>query len=245
MEDAEPKFASWMRSHGKLAVLKDDEVDRLERAGAATMGASRGEVLQSMYNRLEPKPQAPSYTAEDMAAMRLSHEQDATQAFSVPHHQQVWKYLQPVSDLGLDCGTYKWSQNQTEVDVFVQLPQQTQRHEVVVKLTPSSLVIQLGEKIVLNGQLYSDIKKEDSMWLLEDRILHLTMLKRNRRGNYANQCSNADTFWKSIMKHAPQQERLNTTYPPDKYYALPFEGEGNSNQHLRITYTQQIQPTAS
>ena len=46
-----------MRSHGKLAVLKDNEVDRLERAGAATMGASRGEVLQSMYNRLEPKPQ--------------------------------------------------------------------------------------------------------------------------------------------------------------------------------------------
>ena len=45
-----------MRGHGKLAVLKDDEVDRLERAGAATMGASRAEVLESMYNRLEPKP---------------------------------------------------------------------------------------------------------------------------------------------------------------------------------------------
>ena len=46
-----------MRSHGKLAVLQDDEVERLERAGAATMGASRAEVLESMYNRLEPKPQ--------------------------------------------------------------------------------------------------------------------------------------------------------------------------------------------
>ena len=57
VEDAEPKFASWMRGHGKLAVLKDDEVDRLERAGAAIMGASRAEVLESMYNRLEPKPQ--------------------------------------------------------------------------------------------------------------------------------------------------------------------------------------------
>lgn len=56
VEAAEPKFASWMRGHGKLAVLKDDEVDRLERAGAATMGASRTEVLESMYNRLEPKP---------------------------------------------------------------------------------------------------------------------------------------------------------------------------------------------
>ena len=112
--------------------------------------------------------------------------------------------------------------------------------QVVVKLTPSSLVIQLGEKIILSGQLYSNIKKEDSMWLLEDRVLHLTMPKRNRRGNYANQCSNADTFWRSIMKDAPQQECLNMAYPPDKYYALPIEEEGN--QHLTVTDSQPLQP---
>ena len=57
VEDSEPKFASWMRSHGKLAVLKDDEIERLERAGGATMGTTRAEVMNSMYNRLEPKPQ--------------------------------------------------------------------------------------------------------------------------------------------------------------------------------------------
>lgn len=34
----EPKFALWMRKHHKLAVLKDDEVDRLERASAACTG---------------------------------------------------------------------------------------------------------------------------------------------------------------------------------------------------------------
>lgn len=56
VEATEPKFARWMRSHGKLAVLKDDEIERLERAGAATMGTSRAEVMNSMYNRLEPKP---------------------------------------------------------------------------------------------------------------------------------------------------------------------------------------------
>lgn len=31
VEREEPKFARWMRKHAKLAVLKDDEVDRLER----------------------------------------------------------------------------------------------------------------------------------------------------------------------------------------------------------------------
>jgi len=56
VEESEPKFAHWMRSHGKLAVLKDDEVDRLERAAAAASGPSREEVMDSMYGRLEPKP---------------------------------------------------------------------------------------------------------------------------------------------------------------------------------------------
>lgn len=56
IEESEPKFARWMRAHGKLAVLKDDEVDRLERAAAAASGPSRQEVMESMYGRLEPKP---------------------------------------------------------------------------------------------------------------------------------------------------------------------------------------------
>lgn len=41
IEEQEPKFASWMRRHGKLAVLKDDEVDRLERAAQAASGPGR------------------------------------------------------------------------------------------------------------------------------------------------------------------------------------------------------------
>ena len=75
------------------------------------------------------------------------------------------------------------------------------------------------------------------MWLLEDSILHLTMLKRNRRGNYANQCTNADTFWKSVLKNAPKQERLALTYPPAKYYALPFEDSDSSQQPSGITHS--------
>ena len=35
VEEKEPKFAAWLRQHGKQAVLKDEEVDRLERAVAA------------------------------------------------------------------------------------------------------------------------------------------------------------------------------------------------------------------
>lgn len=41
IEEQEPKFAKWMRKHGKQAVLKDDEVDRLERAAQAASGPGR------------------------------------------------------------------------------------------------------------------------------------------------------------------------------------------------------------
>lgn len=32
IEEKEPKFAAWLRRHGKVAIIKDDEVERLERA---------------------------------------------------------------------------------------------------------------------------------------------------------------------------------------------------------------------
>ena len=73
VEEAEPKFAGWMRSHGKLAVLKDDEIERLERAGAATMGVSRAEVMDSMYNRLEPKPKGGVMSCRSPVALAGLH----------------------------------------------------------------------------------------------------------------------------------------------------------------------------
>jgi hypothetical protein len=42
---------------GKLAVLKDDEVERLERVSKAACSVySRQDIMESMYGRVEPKP---------------------------------------------------------------------------------------------------------------------------------------------------------------------------------------------
>ena len=62
MEPADPKFAKWMRGHGKLAVIKDDEVERLERASkpGGWQGLSRQEVMDSMFGLVEPKPKGES-----------------------------------------------------------------------------------------------------------------------------------------------------------------------------------------
>ncbi len=41
LQATEPRFARWMRKHGKVAVIKDDEVDRIERK-ARRCGAFSG-----------------------------------------------------------------------------------------------------------------------------------------------------------------------------------------------------------
>ena len=54
----------------------------------------------------------------------------ALQTSLAPARIQAWEQVQPASDLGQDCSTYKWSQTQTEISVFVQLPEHLRRHEV-------------------------------------------------------------------------------------------------------------------
>lgn len=162
----------------------------------------------------------------------------------------------------MDCGTYKWMQSQTEVEVFVHVPENLKRQDVslclygggktsrmqtaplllhvfdlpvpflqvIVKLTPATLLVSLAGRVILSGKLFQAIKQEDSMWLLEDGVLHLTMLKRNRRGNYANNCTNADTFWQAVMQNSPRQETLQLAFPPAKYYHLPLASSDNTMQ---------------
>lgn len=103
--------------------------------------------------------------------------------------------------------------------------------QVSVQITPTQLRIEVAGRIILNGKLYHEIKQEDSIWLFEDCMLHLSMLKRNRRGNYANYCTNADTYWRSVVQNAPHQETLQLTWPPLRYYQLPEE---ESAEHAQL-----------
>lgn len=72
--------------------------------------------------------------------------------------------------------------------------------QVAVKLTPSSISVQFGERTAVKGELYAEIKLDESTWYIQDSVLHMQLLKRNRRGQYANGSNNADTFWKSVSQ---------------------------------------------
>ncbi|BDA41536.1 hypothetical protein COCOBI_02-3170 [Coccomyxa sp. Obi] len=195
---SEPKFARWMRKHQKLAVLKDNEIDRLERASQACTGPSRQDVMDSMYNRLDPRPKGPLYSAEEQRAMHEAEEKCQTQAKLMDSRATIWGDINVPSGLGLDCGRYKWWQNQSYVEALFLIPENVTSKQVKVHMAPSTVEVQIGERIILQGSWYGEIKQEDSTWYIQDGILHMQLLKRNRRGNYANSSTNADTYWKSV-----------------------------------------------
>lgn len=59
----------------------------------------------------------------------------------------------------------------------------------------------------------------------QDDILEIVLLKRHRRGNYADGETNATTFWHAVTKNAAPEARLALEHPPTKYYSSHWEGE--------------------
>ncbi len=62
-------------------------------------------------------------------------------------------------------------------------------------------------------------------------MLEIQLLKRNRRGFYQNGCTNADTFWFSLLAGRTGRERLAVEYPPADYYKTDWERAGVMDTH--------------
>jgi hypothetical protein len=69
IEEHEPRFARWMRKHGKQAVLKDDEVDRIERAGQAACGPGREVTDMGVANKGELRYQCDASSSQSCCHM--------------------------------------------------------------------------------------------------------------------------------------------------------------------------------
>jgi hypothetical protein len=51
----------------------------------------------------------------------------------------------------------------------------------------------------------------------------MQLLKRNRKGNYQDGCTAADTFWFSLLEGGRGMDRLPLTHPPTHYYNTACE----------------------
>lgn len=58
---------------------------------------------------------------------------------------------------------------QSYVEVYVLLPPGVEARDARVTLTPTSILVTLGEETVLQGELFAPIKAEESVWLVSAR----------------------------------------------------------------------------
>ena len=86
--------------------------------------------------------------------------------------------------------------------------------------------------MLLSGELHHEIKQDASTWYIENHILHILMMKRNRRGNYANGATNADTFWYSPLRKGPAEAVIPVQHPPTAYYSSFVELDDARHQAL-------------
>lgn len=214
IETEQPKFAKWMRKHGKIAVLKDDEVDRLERKVA---------TMESMYGKNQPKALPPTYTPEEILKMKAAEEAQMLMHQTTSKEAEDWLELKIPHELGMECSNYKWRQNQSQVEIFVQIPVGTNSKAVQVDLQSNYLSVSVGDELYMKGDLYAPIKVDMSTWLIHDNILEFVLLKRYRKGYYEDGKTNADTFWFSIFRKSSKLETLNLEYPPNHYYSSHVE----------------------
>ena len=64
-----------------------------------------------------------------------------------------------------------------------------------------------------------------------DGVLEIQLLKRNRRGAYSNGCTNADTFWFSLLAGRTGRELLPLEQVPPEYYKTTWERIGVADAH--------------
>jgi hypothetical protein len=97
--------------------------------------------------------------------------------------------------------------------------------QVKVTTSPKEMTIFLDGLVMMGGELAREIKEEDSTWQIQDGLLEVTMLKKNRRGHYLSGTTNMDTFWYSVWKKAAPAELLGLKVPPVAYYNSRIEPE--------------------
>lgn len=112
------------------------------------------------------------------------------------------------------------------------LPPNATGRDVDVQITSTHLRVEYEGAPLLAGELYRDVKADDSTWLLSEGIITVNLLKRNRRGHYANGTNNSHTYWRSLIKcETHPQAVLPIDAPPDKYYFCEYDKDDQRDAH--------------
>eukprot|EP00316_Scyphosphaera_apsteinii_P023693 CAMPEP_0119306422 /NCGR_PEP_ID=MMETSP1333-20130426/7188_1 /TAXON_ID=418940 /ORGANISM="Scyphosphaera apsteinii, Strain RCC1455" /LENGTH=332 /DNA_ID=CAMNT_0007309725 /DNA_START=33 /DNA_END=1028 /DNA_ORIENTATION=+ len=92
---------------------------------------------------------------------------------------------------------YRWTQEQNELTVAVELPPGTNKRDVVCKITTQTLVAGVrNEQPIIDGTFYNKVKLDDCMWQLQDQHRLIISLPKLVIDKYE--------WWPCLIKGEPE-----------------------------------------
>lgn len=120
---------------------------------------------------------------------------------------------------------YTWSQNITDIDIIVNLPENINSRNMSVSILPQKLTITLkGSNVVLlDGELCQKVKHNDAIWSLDKRKLEIHLEKIS------------EMWWDCLVKSEPRLDvsKIDCTRP---FEELPEEAQAKIEE---LTWNQE------
>eukprot|EP00667_Euglena_gracilis_P014077 EG_transcript_14567 len=181
MENDDPKFAEWMRKHGRQAVIRDEDVYRMQHKEVWEM--------DEMYGKAQYVPQVPEYSQAELDLMKQRAKEEAEQKTKRTAFELAWGSIDIPDGLGSGCDMYKWKQSLAFLYIFIRLPEKNAaqpKRKVAVTFKARQITVLVNGEVYLRRATHKEIVPDESTWHIDSEagILEVTTMKLWRKDNY-------------------------------------------------------------